>query len=211
MLLLRNECTWFEFQKSYDAFVTSFCIPLTHSVAMSKRIFRSVSAESSVSYRYKKFSNIRLLRPGENSKGPVCDNTKGHSIGFLRFPVPLTPSFGMNALYAEYFPGREDWHPLLSKCAGLGFLSDGARCLHFNLLNTTSSTSVAFDFKISFYQDGDTTTDYIDGDYLSTKTVLDDNFSIQKGYYIEANIALGSRNLGKVVLKKRGQEFRAKV
>jgi len=207
MLLVRNECTRFEFQKAYDAFVTSFCIPLIHSIAMSKSIFHSVSAESSICYRYQAFPNIRILRPGESSKGPVCDTAKGHSIGCLRFHVPLTPSFGTNALYSESFPGREDWHPLLSKSAGLGFLFDGARCLHFNLENTTSSTSVALDFSITFYQDGDATTDYIDGDYLCTKTLLEDDFSVQQGYYSEATIELGIRSLGKVVVEKREQQY----
>ena len=67
MLLVRNQCTMFEFQKAYDAFVTSFCVPLIHSIAMSTNI-------STLSLRNPRFaiaikhSQIRILRPGESSK-----------------------------------------------------------------------------------------------------------------------------------------------
>lgn len=192
------------FQQSYDSFVTSFCIPLLHSIAMSKNIFHSTSPDSSITYRYQAFPNIRIARPDEPSFGPTCGTSEGHSIGCLRFHIPLTPAFGTNALYTESYPGKEDWHPLLSKSVGLGFLFDGARCIHFDLANTTSSTAVTLDFVITLYQD-DIKRDYIDGDCLCDKAVLEDCFSRAGGYYDEATIDMGVRSpFALTVAKKRG-------
>lgn len=192
------------FQQCYDDFVTSFCIPLLHSIAMSKNMFHSTSPDSSISYRYQAFPNVRVVRPEETSGDPRCDTGKGHSIGCLHFHVPLTPSFGTNALYTESYPGKEDWHPLLSKSVGLGFLFDGARCLHFDLENTTSSTSVTLDFVITFYEDG-IKRDYVDGGCLCDKVVLEDRFSHAGGYYDEATIDMGLRSpSGQMVAKKHG-------
>jgi hypothetical protein len=192
------------FQQCYDDFVTSFCIPLLHSIAMSKNMFHSTSPDSSISYRYQAFPNVRVVRPEETSDGPRCDTDKGHSIGCLHFHVPLTPSCGTNALYIESYPGKEDWHPLLSKSVGLGFLFDGARCLHFDLANTTSSTSVTLDFVITFYEDG-IKRDYVDGDCLCDKAVLEDDFSRAGGYYDEATIDMCLRShFGQMVATKHG-------
>jgi hypothetical protein len=192
------------FQQCYDDFVTSFCIPLLHSIAMSKNMFHSTSPNSSISYRYQAFPNIRVVRPEETSGSPRCDTVKGHSIGCLHFHIPLTPSCGTNALYTESYPGKEDWHPLLSKAVGLGFLIDGARCLHFDLENTTSSTSVSLDFVITFYEDG-IKRDYVDGDCLCDKAILEDHFSLVGGYYDEATIHMGIRSpVGQMVAQKHG-------
>jgi hypothetical protein len=180
------------FQESYDSFVTSFCIPLLHSLAMAKNIFHSRSAESSssrINYRYQAFPSIRVVRPEDASEGPQCDTSNGHSIGCLRFHIPLTPSFGTNALYTESHPGREDWHPLVAKSRGLGFLFDGARCLHFNMENTTSVTCVSLEFTIAMYRDSDATCFQVDGDGLCSKELLEDSFSqTAPGFYDEAVI-----------------------
>jgi hypothetical protein len=105
--------------------------------------------------------------------------------------VPLTASFGTNALYAESHPGKEDWHPLIAKSVGLGFIFDGARCLNFNMENTTDSTSVALDFVVSIYGDGGRQ-DYVDGDSLCNRTILEDRFSVEgPGFYDEAVIHIG--------------------
>ncbi len=221
------------FHESYDNFVTSFCIPLLHSMALAKNLLQGTNsaslmshsshhsllsnalldgASSKISYRYQAFPSIRVVRPGDASDGPQCDTAMGHSIGFLRFHVPLTPTFGTNALYTETHPGKEDWHPLQTKSVGLGFLFDGGRCINFNLENTTDSTMVALDFCVAIYYGdaagGDASTgsgdDYVDGDSLCTPRALDDHFSLAgPGFYDEAviDVRLGSP-LWQIVAKK---------
>lgn len=115
----------------------------------------------------------------------------GHSIGNLSFHIPLTPAFGTNALFTESYPGREDWHPLSTKSVGLGYLFDGARCLHFALENTTEATRVSLDFRIAMYREDLSHTSGVDGG-LCGKSMLEDRFSMAgPGYYDEASIDIG--------------------
>lgn len=187
------------FHQCYDTFVTTFCIPLLHSIAISQNIFvasapRDAAASTSITYRYQAFPCIRVIRPGEFSIGPHCDIAYGHSIGNINFHIPLTPAFGTNALYVEGFPGREDWHPLSSRSPGLGYIFDGARCLHFALENTTERTRVSVDFRIAITA-------------LCSKGILDDRFSSAgPGYYEEAYIKMGHRP-DPVVTKKSSMTY----
>lgn len=213
MCPLLNRSSRQKFQETYDSFVTSFCIPLLHSMAMSNHVFHAsqdvTSHSSKITYRYQAFPSIRVVRPGETSMGPQCDSARGHSVGYLRFHVPLTPTSGTNALYTESHPGKEDWHPLLAKSYGLGFLFDGARCLHFNMENTTSTTSVCLDFCIAFYREGDAPTFEVNGNGLCSKSLLEDAL-IQDGpgFYDEAVIdtSLGRRSY-QLVAKKYGNHL----
>jgi hypothetical protein len=118
----------------------------------------SASNNNCISYRYQSFPSIQINRPGDpcSAHVPLCDTIRGHSIGYLQFHVPLTPSFGTNALYTESHPGKEDWHPLLAKSVGIGFLWDGARCLHYTMENTTNKTCVSLNFRIAIYREDDT-------------------------------------------------------
>lgn len=195
------------FHAAYDAFVTSFCIPLLHSLAMSQNLFHDVGTQSHVGYRYQAFPKIRIMRPGDTSDGPQCGTSNGHSVGYLHFHVPLTASMGTSALYTESHPGREDWHPLSTKSVGVGFLFDGARCIHFNMENTTEATSVALDFVIAIYSDG---ASYYDSESLCSRTVLEDQFSLAgPGFYDDAviDIGLGSPTW-QIVAKKHGHHLR---
>ena len=205
---LRSRSGRRRFHESYDTFVTSFCIPLVHSIAMSKNIFHSTSPESRISYRYQAFPNIRVVKPGDVPSVPTCDTATGHSIGSLHFHVPLTPSVGTNALYTESYPGREDWHPLIAKSVGLGFLLDGARCLYFNMENKTNATSISLDFVVTLYGE-EVKKDFVDGHCLCNKSKLNDHFSAVDGYYEEAVIDMNHRNpMFQIVAKKnRNQEL----
>jgi len=200
-----------KFQESYDNFVTSFCIPLLHSLAMSKNLFHEGNGDTRISYRYQAFPNIRVVRPGDASSGPQCDTALGHSIGFLRFHVPLTPSYGTNALYTESHPGKEDWHPLQTKSVGLGFLFDGGRCINFNLENTTDSTLVALDFVVAIYsayeEEDDEQYPLVDADGLCNRKALEDQYSVGgPGFYDEAVIDIHPGSpLWQVVAKKHGR------
>lgn len=159
------------FHICFDNFVTSFCIPFLHSVAMTdglKEFHTSFGSSrhhslkktlsNKIGYRYQGFPCIRVIRPGEFSIGPHCDMSYGHSVGNINFHIPLTPTYGTNALYSESYPGREDWHPLKTKSVGLGFCFDGARCLHFTTENTTETTRVSLDFRIAIYRYQEKTT-----------------------------------------------------
>eukprot|EP00553_Chaetoceros_curvisetus_P011245 CAMPEP_0204635148 /NCGR_PEP_ID=MMETSP0717-20131115/30918_1 /ASSEMBLY_ACC=CAM_ASM_000666 /TAXON_ID=230516 /ORGANISM="Chaetoceros curvisetus" /LENGTH=376 /DNA_ID=CAMNT_0051653809 /DNA_START=40 /DNA_END=1170 /DNA_ORIENTATION=- len=202
------------FHQCYDNFVTSFCIPLLHSFGMVQKIFNDSSRNmdpGKICYRYQAFPCIRAIRPGEFSIGPHCDMAYGHSMGNINFHIPLTPTFGTNALYTESHPGREDWHPLKTKSVGLGFSFDGARCLHFTLENTTNQTRVSLDFRIAIFRDKGahpmTNTGIFNTsgmaevedeedvdlhDTLCNKKMLKDNYSVAPGYYEEACVDLGA-------------------
>lgn len=143
------------FHLCFDNFVTTFCIPLLHSFAITEVIkgFQYGQDKTSrIGYRYQAFPCIRVIRPGDFSIGPHSDTAYGHSVGNINFHVPLTATYGTNALYTESYPGREDWHPLRTKSVGLGFTFDGARCIHFTTENTTETSRVSLDFRIAVYR-----------------------------------------------------------
>mmetsp|Transcript_29151 Transcript_29151/g.44076 ORF Transcript_29151/g.44076 Transcript_29151/m.44076 type:complete len:504 (-) Transcript_29151:187-1698(-) len=220
---LLNRTSRQPFHECYDNFVTSFCIPLLHSLAMMENIFTDNNSSNnpdghSISYRYQAFPCIHIIRPGEFSIGPHCDMAHGHSIGNINFHIPLTPTYGTNALYTESWPGREDWHPLTTKAVGMGFVFDGARCLHYSLENTTPHTRVSMGFRIAISRkqvsiprnylmrrmkqseekDFETDQDCDFNTTLCSELVLQDNFSLFPGYYDEAYLdsgnAEGTRN-----------------
>jgi len=200
------------FQSVYDSFVTSFCVPLLHSMAISKGILHSSSKTSSnngssrIVYRYQAFPSIQVVRPGEAGESPHCDTT--HSIGSLNFFIPLTPIFGTNALYTESHPGKEDWHALTTKSFGLGYIYDGARCLHFSLDSTTADTTrVSLEFRVALYREEDQDSDDEENEHvgeLSTPKLLQDDYSSPPGYYDEAIVDLGMDTFpGAMVAQKR--------
>lgn len=133
---LQNRGVRRKFHQCFDSFVTNQIIPLLHSQALGKGVFYTNRHQlqkgkpQSIIYRYQAFPSINIVRPGECSTDPHCDMAQGHSIGNISYHVPLTATFGTNAVYTESRPGREDWHPLCTKSPGLGFQFDGARCLH---------------------------------------------------------------------------------
>jgi len=195
------------FHAAYDNFVTTFCIPLLHSLAIANNILHTSSSDQ-ITYRYQAFPTIRVLQPGECGIGPRCDSSYGHSIGCLNFHIPLTPSVGSNALYAESHPGREDWHPLAAKSVGLGYLFDGARCLHFDILNSTDSTRVSLNFRVLLYRDFYGRMQHDGG--LCPEELIEDRFSqSDPNYYDEALIDLGRSSLPglEVVVKKYGSRL----
>ena len=226
----------FRFHACYDHFVTYFCIPLLHSMGLAHNLFNSRASSTSgsperITYRYQSFPCLRIVRPGESSTGIHCDVNRGHSVGSLNFHVPLTPAFGTNALYTESHPGREDWHPLSTKSFGMGYLFDGARCLHFSLENTTDRTRVSLEFRVAIYRkeedhrrppqrgdgdsfrgaggDRDRGNDDDPLDKLCSLEMLEDRYSTaEPGYYEEATVDLGvSSNAflpGPVVRRKNG-------
>ena len=188
----------FAFHAAYDTFVTSFCIPLLHSMAISKHIFRHSDSDR-ITYRYQAFPNIRVSRPGDPAiSQPTCDSTRGHSLGFLTFHIPLTPCAGTNCLYTESRGGKEDWHALSAKSVGLGYLMDGARCLQFDLANTTNASAVALTFRVMLYRE--------DWTGLCSPNLREDRYSkAGPGYYDEAVIDL--RNPNNAVVKKHGRRL----
>lgn len=197
-----------DFHLAYERFVTSFCIPLLHSIAMSKSLLHGPDTGSFIAYRYQAFPRIRIRRPGEVSSGPSCGTARGHSMGYLHFHVPLTPSIGTNALYAETHPGKEDWHALSAKSVGLGYIFDGARCLHFDMENTTDQTAVSLEFVVALYGEN-SQSHYVDGEALCSPTFLEDKFSNgDAGFYDEAIIDMsGGCPSWQIVAKKNGSQL----
>jgi len=205
-----------KFHHSFDSFVTSQVIPLLHAQALSKGIFYTNRHQlrkgqpQSIIYRYQAFPSINIVRPGESSAEPHCDMAQGHSIGNIDFHIPLTATFGTNAVYTESRPGREDWHPLQTKSPGLGFQFDGARCLHFNLKNETDITRVSLNFRIAITRApecGDIA--YDPDDQLCCPELLRDAFSQDnKSFYDEVVVNVGdvprSFMPGPFATKRRG-------
>jgi len=223
-----------DFHECYDNFVTSICIPLIHSQAVSESMFSIRNSDSKeICYRYQAFPCLRVMQPGEFSIGPHCDMAYGHSIGNINFHIPLTPTFGTNALYTESHPGREDWHPLTAKSNGLGYVFDGARCLHFSLENTTDRTRVSLDFRIAISRKNDLRYNgnhgtghsifmrkyNLDGtdfenrhldDVLCSEAMLEDNYSAVRGYYDEVFVNIGTTKYSRIpsVVRKRANRKR---
>jgi len=114
---LKNRGKRRKFHQCFDSFVTSQVIPLLHSQALAKGVFYTNRHQlqkgkpQSIIYRYQAFPSINIVRPGECSTDPHCDMAQGHSIGNISYHIPLTATFGTNAVYTESRPGREDWHP----------------------------------------------------------------------------------------------------
>ena len=84
------------FHACYQSFVTTFAIPLLHSIALSQNVFLPATSggetSSSITYRFQQFPCIRIVRPGEFSIGPHSDISYGHSIGTIvrmRVVVPF--------------------------------------------------------------------------------------------------------------------------
>jgi len=196
---LQNRGKRRKFHQCFDSFVTSQVIPLLHSQALSKGVFYTNRHQlqkgkpQSIIYRYQAFPSINIVRPGECSTDPHCDMAQGHSIGNINYHIPLTATFGTNAVYTESRPGREDWHPLVTKSPGLGFQFDGARCLHFNLKNETDITRVSLNFRIAITRApecGDIA--YDPDDQLCCPELLRDTFSLDnKGFYDEVVVNVG--------------------
>ena len=186
-----------KFHQCFDSFVISQVIPLLHSQALSKGVFYTNRHQlqkgqpQSIIYRYQAFPCINIVRPGECMTDPHCDIAQGHSIGNINFHIPLTATFGTNAIYTESRPGREDWHPLQTKSPGLGFQYDGARCLHFNLKNETDITRVSLNFRIAITRASDEVA-YDPCDQLCCPELLKDKFSLDNpGFYDEVVVTVG--------------------
>jgi len=170
-----------KFHATYENFVTCFCIPLLHSLAISKRVLQHVTSDR-VRYRYQAFPSLTVATPHSEAQSPTCDAALGHSVACLSFYVPLTPISDLNAVYTESYPGREDWHSLTAKSFGLGYVYDGARCLRFTPINATNATHVSMQFRVMLYSDDDA---------LGSKHLLDDKMTqAGPGYYDEAAIDL---------------------
>lgn len=190
------------FHAAYDAFVTTFCIPLLHSMALTKRVLQQQhSDDRTIAYRYQAFPTIQISRPGGHVlPSPTCDSIQGHSVACLTFFIPLTPCEGTNCMFVESHPGKEDWHPLGAKSVGLGYVFDGSRCLHFDLENTTQNTRVSLKFRVMIYRDGDDAAD------LCPVSLLHDVYATAPYYYDEAVIDLQQRT--ETVTKRRGGRSR---
>lgn len=211
---LQNRTRRRRFHQCFDSFVTSHVIPLLHSQALARGVFYTNRHQlqggrpQAIVYRYQAFPSVNIVRPGENSTDPHCDMAQGHSVGNISYHIPLTATFGTNAVYTESRPGREDWHPLCTKSPGLGFHFDGARCLHFNLKNETDITRVSLNFRIAITrapESGDIA--YDPDDQLCGKELLKDKFSQDNpGFYDEVVVNVGDgmyRSLGPIATKRR--------
>ena len=198
LLPLQGKESQHAFHAAYDNFVTSMCIPLLHSMVLSKQILQ-YSASDRITYRYQAFPTVHISRPGGTGlSAPTCDSMLGHSLGCLTFFVPLTPCEGTNCMFIESHPGKEDWHALSAKSVGLGYLIDGARCLHFDLENTTDTSRVSLTFRVLIYRDDG-------GAGFCPLALLDDGFTTAgSGYYDEAVIDLRRTD---AVVKKHGNRL----
>jgi hypothetical protein len=210
LLPLLNERNRTSFHSVYDAFVTSFCIPLLHSMAISKGVIHQSSSDR-VHYRYQAFPNVHVARPGESVyNDPTCDSILGYSVGCLTFYIPLTPCAGSknNCLLVESHPGREDWHALGTKSIGLGYLFDGTRCLQFDVTNTSANTRVAMMFRVIIYRDDIAcdSTNASSATGLCPRDLLVDAYSKNGNstFYDEAYIDLRSAH---AVVKKHGSRL----
>jgi hypothetical protein len=195
-----------DFRQAYESFVTSCCIPLLHAAALrAKDVFPTGPA--GVVYRYQVFPTITMVYPNDPlaCQPPTCDLSRGNSVAWLHFHVPLTASVGTSAIYCERYPGKEDWHPLRCTSVGLGYCWDGARCLSFVPLNTTPHTRVSLDFRILLCHNNNNKSSAMNNTTSSSSLVCQPHHLLQDsltatrpGFYEEATMdhdALASRIL----------------
>lgn len=91
---------------------------------------------------------LRVVMPSEHfATRPHKDAEYGHLPEELNFWVPLTPVWGSNSLFAEGFPGREDFRAFEGG-AGDAIRFWGNQCAHYAEPNLTESTRVSFDFRV---------------------------------------------------------------
>lgn len=91
---------------------------------------------------------LRVVMPSRHFATKMHrDADYGHISEELNYWVPLTPVWGSNSLYAETFPGREDFAPFEGD-AGHMFRWWGNRCGHYAEANATDGTRVSFDFRV---------------------------------------------------------------
>ena len=213
MAPLQNRSRRRKFHQCFDSFVTSQVIPLLHSQALSNGVFYTNRHQlqrgrpQGIVYRYQAFPSINIVRPGECTADPHCDMAQGHTIGNISYHIPLTATYGTNALYTESRPGREDWHPLATTSPGLGFQFDGARCIHFGLRNDTEITRVSLTFRIAIARVPCGEVAYDPDDQLCCPELLRDDFATD-GFYDEVVVNVGdiprSFMPGPVAVKRRG-------
>lgn len=205
---LLDRQTRIPFHLAYENFVTSFCIPFVHTIALSKGLFHS-GTSGRIVYRYQSFPHVNAVRPGFGSESPTTSTARGKSIGSLSFHVPLTPSFGTNALHTESHPGREDWHTLSAKSFGLGYMFDAARCIHYTMENTTDSTRVSLDFSILIYSEDEVSSGMFGSSNLCPPHLLEDSFSDGGStFYSEVAVELGqSHRQGEGIVKRKSKVY----
>lgn len=145
------------FHECYDRFCRTVAAPRLALAAAAAGV--RVPRGREVRVRYQAFPCVRVLRPGEFSLGPHCDQAYGHARANINWLVPLTAARGSSALYVERAPGREDWHALAvseaEAAAGCVFVFDGANCVHFTAENASEETRVSLDFRLALFEADD--------------------------------------------------------
>lgn len=97
---------------------------------------------------YAAFPCVRIQQPCDfHTIRCHVDSMYGHPSGSVNCWLPLTATFGANALQLESAPGAEDFAPLEMRYGQVA-LFDGTACAHYTLANTTHHTRVSLDFRV---------------------------------------------------------------
>jgi ectoine hydroxylase-related dioxygenase (phytanoyl-CoA dioxygenase family) len=97
---------------------------------------------------YQRPPTVRVHCPGHVAPiGLHCDaDYPKHEGGEINVWVPLTRSYGSNALWLESAPGSGDFAPV-ELPYGSALVFNGCRCRHYAMPNATGATRVSFDLR----------------------------------------------------------------
>jgi len=96
---------------------------------------------------YQTVPTFRVHQPGNKAVGEFhTDSMYGHQKAAMNFWVPLTESYGSNALYVSQTGDEADATPQQVSYGSL-IIFDAVGTLHGNKINTTRDTRVSFDFR----------------------------------------------------------------
>jgi len=90
---------------------------------------------------------IRVAMPGHQATKAHRDQHYGHICEEINFWLPITNVAGSNSLFAESFPGRQDFKAFEGE-NGVIFRWWGNLCEHYAEPNCSGSTRVSLDFRL---------------------------------------------------------------
>ena len=113
-------------------------------------IKNDISKMFNESFVYQKFPTFRIHLPNSVAVSHWhydSDDVHLHPFWEINIQIPITNTFGTNAMWIETVPGLKDFSPIEMKY-GQYCVFDGNRCTHGSKTNNTDYTRISFDFRV---------------------------------------------------------------
>jgi|TARA_R110001583_G_scaffold732_1_gene6740 hypothetical protein len=125
---------WTDFYETYENFIHNIILPLLDE-----------------KFHYQYLPSFRIHLPNNNQAVHTwhydSDQLHKHPEGEINFYLPLTKSYGTNAIWAESEPFKLDFKSLDSEY-GEFWQTNFNKCIHGNKPNISNGTRISFDFRI---------------------------------------------------------------